>query len=133
MSDFAAFEGKSAGSAVLELTKPDGTPFLQADGKTPCTITLLGQDSDEYVKQDNKSGNLRLAQGARLKLTQEGLDAAQLKNLVAVTVAWDGIVMGGETLECTPTNVFDFYTRVPLVREQVQKFVEDRANFFKTA
>ncbi len=133
MSDFAAYEGAKAGTAVLELVKPDGTPFLQADGKTPCTITLLGKDSDEYVKQDNKAGNLRLSQGARLKLTQEGLDATAIKNLAAVTVAWSGIVMDGADLECTPANAADFYRRVPMVREQVEKFVEDRANFFKTA
>lgn len=112
--------------AKLELTDANGAAVLKEDG-TPLTITLLGKDSDVWIKAENAARNRRLAQGPRMKLTAEALESEAIQALAKVTVAWD------LDAPCTYEEAVKVYTRYPLIREQVDLFVADRANFTKAS
>lgn len=128
MDILAQFDTVSSANsgAKLELTDANGAAVLKADG-TPLTITLLGKDSDVWVKAENAARNRRLAQGPRMKLTAEALESEAISALAKVTVAWDF------DEPCTYEAAVRLYTRFPLIREQVDLFVGDRANFTKAS
>jgi len=51
--------------------------------------------------------------------------------VIRCTLAWRGIVYEGEALECNPGNARRLYAALPWLREQVEAFIADRANFLK--
>ncbi|MBP8062386.1 MAG: hypothetical protein KAY29_00810 [Brevundimonas sp.] len=108
--------------AKMELRDASDAPVLKADG-SPMTITLLGKDSDAYIKQENAATNRRLAQGTRIKLTAESLKADSVALLARATTAWDF------EEPCTYENAVALYTRFPAIKDQVEAFVSERANF----
>jgi hypothetical protein len=118
---------------ALELSHPVTGEVLRDDQGVAISITLLGQDSEAYQRAENQAQNRRLrdaSRGRRATLTAEQIKAEALEVLVACTVAWHGVVFEGVALECTATNVRRLYTERAWIREQVDAFVADRANFF---
>lgn len=115
----------------MELRDLDGEVCMQDNGD-PVTILLLGIDSDKYQKIESKVADERLKSsmsGGRMKLKSAELTEGRIKLLTACTVGWDGITEGGEPLECSQQNVERVYTDYPLIREQVNTFINDRSNF----
>lgn len=119
------------GSAMVVRHPVTDEDLTDAKGK-PVTITLLGNHSrefrqkvDEMSRRQNKrrnSDNLTLAEAERR--------AAEL--LAAVTVSWSGVEWEGQKLECNRENAEMLYRELPWVRTQVDEFVGDVGNFFKT-
>ncbi|MBP2495382.1 hypothetical protein ABID82_002285 [Methylobacterium sp. PvP062] len=121
--------------AKMEVQHPVSGAVLTDTSGAALTITLAGQDSERFRKADRAITNKRLAtqaSGRRVALTSEGLEADSIARLVACTISWSGIEFGGSPKECTPDNVREAYKRLPWLREQVERFVEDRANFLRT-
>lgn len=121
--------------AKLSLVHP-ATGEVLTDEKTgkALTITLAGVDSDRYREADRRITDKRLATtqaGRKVSLTHKSLESDQLERLVAATISWDGVGLGAETLECTPDNVRKIYKELLWIREQVEAFVNDRANFLR--
>lgn len=121
----------------MELRHPATDEVLmQADGKTPVTITLLGQDSKAYKQAERKASDRRMARqaerGGRVPLTSAGLDEDNLVRLVATTTGWSGIRWGGQDQEFTKDAAREMYTKWPWARDQAESFQEKRANFLKT-
>lgn len=127
--------------AMLVLQHPgDGTELKGADGK-PITISLLGKDSDSFVKADNILSNTRVEATKR----QVKFSAAQFKEqncglYAHATTGWFGIpkcwIEGGEDetpIDYTFENAKALYLNQGWVFEQVQAFVDNRANFLKPA
>ena len=112
--------------AVLEVLHPsDNTPL-------GIKITLAGADSDVYRQTVNKAVNKRvqrLRPGQSLPFTAEEQEESGLNLLATCTLAWEGVVVEGEELPCTKENVKMVYKRFPWIREQVDQFIGDRANF----
>lgn len=119
---FEEVEGTEQGS--------DGQPLKI---KRYVAITLLSQDSDEYKRVARTINNRKLEKSLRRgkvpKIRAEELEKDQLDLLVACTVSWDNITYNSKPLECTPENARLLYQNVPAVREQVDAFIGDRANF----
>jgi len=115
------------GSAVMEVLDKAGVAMLNEQG-VPVTITLLGKDSDAYKQRSNQIDDRRYAAGARLKLTAAGLKADAASILAKATVSWTGI-----DDECTYENAVKLYSRINAIREQVDLFIGDRANFSKAS
>ena len=118
--------------AVLELRGPDDAPLFTKDG-APVTITLLGKDSDVYTRVVNANANRHLNQRGKPKRSIEGAKAEGVSLLAKCTTAWSGIVVEGETLDCTYENAVKLYSRFSWIMEQVDEFVADRANFTKAS
>lgn len=122
--------------AVMELRHPASHAVLVDADKKPLTITLAGDDSERVRKAQRAATNRRLAmQGRRSgnKLTAEELEADGIDVLAAATVAWTGIVLDGQPLDCTPANAKTVYARLPWIREQAETFTADRANFLRAS
>lgn len=116
----------------LELRGPDDAPLRKSDG-SPITITVLGKDSDAFVRQSNANANRYLNQKGRAKLSAEALKGEGISLLAKCTVDWDGIMVEGETLDCTYDNAVKLYDRFAFIREQVDEFIGDRSNFSKAS
>jgi hypothetical protein len=98
-------------------------------------ISLVGADSDKFQAQRRKQTNRRLENAARrsgvVKLSDEEVQHDQIELLVAATIGWRGLELDGEKLAFSADNARMLYTRLPWVREQVDQFIGDRANFLK--
>ncbi len=126
--EFDTVSGSNSG-AVMEVEKPDGTVARDDSGKAIYTITLLGVDSAEYKKAANANLNRRLTK-RNMKITAEELEIEGIDTLVAVTKEWSGFKGGdGKPLPCTAANVRSLYRDYPVIREQADKFVNERTNF----
>lgn len=115
--------------ATMEVRDKNGAVVLKDDG-TPVTITLLGKHSDEWVNADNATRNRRMSAGLRMKLTAEGLESDAISALARVTIAWDGIDDDdGVPMVCNYQNAVKVYTTARGLREQVDEFIGNTANF----
>jgi hypothetical protein len=124
--------GASDEGAVMELRHPvTGIALVQDDG-TAVSIRLAGMDSGRFRKQQRANTDRRL-RGSRRGVTGTEMDAEGLELLVAVTLGWTGIEIDGERPEANAVNVRKVYTKFPWIREQVDNFVGDRANFLKNS
>lgn len=56
-------------------------------------------------------------------------DAAEIEALAAITIGWDGLVKDGKPLKFSGKACKELYTAAPNVRDQVDRFVGNRANF----
>lgn len=124
--------------AALELRHPETRKPLGVK------ITLAGADSEKYMKAANKiaanRANMALTP-AKMKRTQQGLpievtpeeledrrdDALRL--LAAATLSWEGVVVSGQEIACSEEEAFKLYRKFPWIKDQVDAFVSDRANF----
>lgn len=129
--DFAIFDTSVAEEGVpMEVKHPrTGAVLTQEDG-SPITITLLGMDSKvmrRLVLEQQRQTLKARQKGEIPDLDQAQQDAIDL--FVAATVKWSGIVLGGITLECTPANARRLYIQSPRLREQIDLFLGNSANF----
>ena len=73
-----------------------------------------------------------MAKGKKaIDLDAEKLSEDSIDDLVKLTTAWSGFVLDGKDLDCTPENVRTVYSDWSWIKEQVQEFVSNRANFFR--
>ena len=139
MIDLASLDTKTPAEAgvVVQLDNPfTGEPLTLDDG-SPCTITVLGQDSAKmraYTRQVTDRNIERLRKG-RDAMKSEAAEADRIGGLATVTTAWNLFPLDGQTLDCTERNAKKLYSdpRFPWIVEQLEKAVMDRARFFPRA
>lgn len=118
--------------AELELRSPvDGSPLFNDETGEPWTIRVLGMDSSRYQDVRHKLANRRLQKRGRggIKMTAQEIEAGDLELICEITLGWSGITLNKEPFEFTKPNVRQLYTNWPWIREQVEEFIADRANF----
>lgn len=115
----------------VELVGPDGAGLFNDDG-TPMTIGIVGEDSDEAIARRNATTNRRIQQGARAKITAEGLISENAAHLAKISKRWN-ITLGGEKPEFSEAAVAAVYrnTKLAFVLEAVKAAHEERSNFLK--
>lgn len=119
---------------VVEIEGPNGIVGRNSDGKPNYTITVRGQDSQAYRAASRALTNRRLQKGNRAKLTAEELESESLELLAAATMDWNGFVdASGNPVPCTKQSAITLYRDYPIVREQVDKAINDRANFSRAS
>ncbi|MFC3072347.1 hypothetical protein [Shinella pollutisoli] len=132
--DLASIDTKELAEtgAVMTVEHPGtGAPVLDEAGKET-TITLLGADSAKLRKRQNDLINDVMKKGFRPKsVTAEKSEEDKIVTLALATVAWSGIKVDGEALECNFENAKRLYRRLPWLKDQADSFVGDRANFTK--
>jgi hypothetical protein len=111
-----------AGAEVNILSPVDGKP-------TDVFITIMGADSKEWRKQKKRHTSKIISAKAQNKLEELDYDAMDVEALVAVTVAWRGIVENGKEFKLTKTNAKKLYENAPAVVSQLLEFVSENANF----
>lgn len=116
--------------AVLNIVHPETEEVIEG-----MTVTLLGQDSKIYRKLQlgkQQAALNRMAKGKKaLDLDAEKLSEDSIDDLVKLTTGWAGFELDGKALDCTPENVRKVYADWAWIKEQVQEFVGNRANFFR--
>lgn len=115
--------------ATLDLVHPIEKTILKKDNGDPMTISLYGAETNAYKK---KMYELRRKFLLNKDATFEDGEEFTMAMLVAVTEDWD-IQLDGKTPKCTEKAVRDLYTAQPWIRDQVDAFVHDRANFLSVA
>lgn len=125
--DLADLSTQSHDSSTLSILHPvTGEPV-------GLEITLASPDSAHYrkVEQQVKDRNLRLVRKSRSgTLSAAALEAGATDILVGAVLSWEGAKWGGTELECNEQNVRQVYESLPFIREQVDEYLGDRANFF---
>lgn len=115
--------------ADMKLEHPvTGAPLL-TDAGEPITIRLLGNDSREFRAA---IGDLAEKQAGKRRQSLDAAEAHSVELLARMTTGWHGIVFGGEDLPFTRDNAARIYRERPWIREQVDKFIGDRGNFYKS-
>lgn len=127
--DFQPFDGKSDDGAKMVVTHPGtGEP-------TDATISLAGMDSKAWRGASKElQTRMLMTKSARNAaasvLGDSDENVAEL--LAAVTMSWENIKLDGMILECSKPIAKNLYVRYPWLREQVNQFVGNRANFFRS-
>ncbi len=108
-----------------------GTEIMHED--TPVTITLIGSDGNKFQQLYQKRMH-KMRERSRNRQKERELSEAEKVDLAYalyadLTLAWEGIIEGGQPLECTHDNVRSIYKRFPWIFEQVVEFVGDREAF----
>jgi hypothetical protein len=109
----------------------DGTPLVNSRGK-PVLITVKGPDSADYVRLVRAQIKKRMARsGAPTdeQMTEDEADLIEL--LVSCTLGWDGLLDKGkqEPVPFTADACRKLYRDFPVIRDQVDSFIANRANF----
>lgn len=106
------------------------------------TIRVLGKDSDEFQKINRAQSKRRMEQmskggfrGANIPL--ESIEQDGLELLASLTKTWkqgdkQTLTLDGVELACNKDNAVLIYKRFPWIKEQVDSFIGDRANFIKS-
>lgn len=95
---------------------------------TDVKIHIVGKDSKTFE---------RVEEAAKRKyLESEGADEVSVEDRLAeMTLGWEGVPDPRESefveLPFSKENAKLFYEKAPFVREQVNRFMSDRANFMK--
>jgi hypothetical protein len=70
----------------------------------------------------------QIAEG-KTELSAAELEARHVERLAAATLSWQGVIYQGAELACTAANARRLYGEQLWIREQVARFLEDRAHF----
>ena len=99
--------------------------------ETSMRIRLLSPDSERYRQIDNRIRNATTkSMTKRGGLSAEELSESGLQLLIQATVGWENVIFDGQPIQFSPENVRTVYTDFPFIREQVDRFLGDRRNFF---
>ncbi len=117
--------------AALHLKDLNGAPlFVQG---SPVELILLGSDSDAFVEITRRHANERLATQKPGEIDWSITDRQQLEQLVECTVNWRGIWDNARNDWATFSKdaCRRLYQQYPVVRDQAEAFIVNRANFLK--
>ena len=116
-----------AGATMTVMHPATGEP-LQHNGED-VTITILGQDSTKFREEVQRRAKAQLGKRGKPDFDKIAADSADL--LAACTTSWEGITENGQLVECSRENAKRIYEKYGWLRQQVDEFISDRANFFK--
>lgn len=127
--------------ANLDLTKHADTPEtmdvmhpvtdtpLMVDGQK-VQITVLGAESSK-ARQLIDSFSRKALSSRNQQMSPDRAKEFQIELLTACTVSWANVQLNGQMLEPTKDNIMMMYRDYPWLRQQVDAFMSNRANFFK--
>jgi hypothetical protein len=119
------------GAEMTVMHPVEDIPLDGSDGK-PVVFKVVGIDSEQYRAAQRSAQNRRLSKKTRMKITAEQLEHEVLESIVACTVGWsNNFEVDGAAMKFSAENAKTLYQRFPWLREQVQDFIEDRANFLR--
>lgn len=136
MFDLAEVDTKTRADAgvIYTVKKMDGEPLLSRNEK-PVTLTLHGPDSDRYREKQNDFIRRRLERAAASNGERPPIDLAAaeveiIETLAACTSGWAEVLdTKGEPIPFSHDTVAALYRNYPVIREQVEAFITDRAHF----
>lgn len=92
-------------------------------------LRVCGVDSDRYQKAEKAMLSRRMRQ--RRQALGEDLDLDSLEVQARCVTAWEGIEEGGRPVDHSHKAVVAVLTKHRWLRDQVERFIQDRGNFTK--
>jgi len=119
----------NSGTAIMNVRHPVTDEDLMFDNK-PVQIEVYGKDSDVARKAMKAAAQKALSKrNQRTDVDAAISSAASL--LASCTAGWSNVSIDNKPLEFSFDNACEIYTKYHWLREQVDEFIGDRANFFK--
>ena len=114
----------------LELLHPSTGTVLKDDSGKAFTIDLLSSDTNSYKSEFNKL--MKAAREQKGEQTARDAEEKACDMLAKITVGCY-LVMEGKPLKFSAQAIKDLYFNPEFtwIREQVEAFIRDRANFIK--
>ncbi|MFH1603814.1 MAG: hypothetical protein ABIH03_07900 [Pseudomonadota bacterium] len=114
----------------IVIYQKDGTPYLAPDGKTPCTITVVGEES-QRVRDAKRATQRRILHQRTARIGPEEIERNRIFEAAAAVTRWSGWTAGSDApAACAQENVRELL-RVPHILTQVEQGVSGHADFFK--
>lgn len=121
-------------TAGMELEHPTTGEKLIGDDGAPIVFTLAGADSVAFRNAQRAISNARIGRTKGEKITAEQLDADGISVIAACVMGWSGnFTIGGERPEYAKDKARALVEQHAWLREQVDRFVAQRANFLPRA
>lgn len=117
--------------ATMEVVHPITNEKLLDSNGFPVTVTLLGADSTKMRQEMSDRAKRQLAKKQQSVRTIDEAEKLSAELLATITVGWSGFTENGEVIECNRENAIRLYTKYSWLRQQVDAFTTDRANFYK--
>lgn len=123
--------------ATMELRHPVSDEVImhgEGDEQRPMTITIYGTDSQHVrnVQRAQQDRRLQKAQRmGRVNATAEAIEASTLEILAKSIKDWD-ITVHDEQPDYSQNAAIALLKEFPWIREQVDNFMSDRANFTRS-
>jgi hypothetical protein len=126
LKDFDVASAAEAGSELTLLHPVSGEPL-------DIVITVAGQDSKRARNADRAITDMltKEAQDKKLKSDDETFERLAATKAAGLTMGWSGIEWNGAEYPFTHENAVKLYIERRWIREQVERFAGQRANFFK--
>ena len=134
MSKFGSAALSTDTAARMTILHPKtGVPLLDSDDAA-AWIELYGLDSERAQQHNRTVTNRRLTGGrSRANIDSDQIEAEQVDLLAALTAGWHLVGLDGAPLavEHSAANARELYAERGMrwLREQVESFVANRANF----
>ena len=119
---------EATGEFLNLLNPATGEPLLDDNGEQ-VGIYLLGKDSEVYRRAQRTITNRRLSRKGSSAITAERIESEANEVLAHCTASWQGIVYQGDEVDCSFSMAKRIYTQIPWVKEQVDEFIAERANY----
>ena len=116
---------KADDGAALEVLHP------VSGEKLGMVIRLAGADSTVHRKATAAIANRRAKGGFRRTINLDDLQTESIEVLARCTLGWSGVVLDGKDVPLSKEAAVTLYTRFPWLREQVETFISDRANYLQ--
>ncbi|NJB67496.1 hypothetical protein GGQ74_001136 [Desulfobaculum xiamenense] len=94
-------------------------------------VTLAGADSGICRKAQMAIGRKRIRRMKTGAVSPEEAEEEALELLSRCTLGWEGVTVDAQVLDFSRENAVALYRRFPWIREQVDRFIGDRANYIK--
>lgn len=111
-----------------------GQPIKSQDG-SPVTITIACKDSDQFrrVLREQTDRRLKRTLDTHQRPSADEIEAEAIELLAGCTIGWSGLQNKGKEFPFSLDNARSLYRELPWLRDQVDAFVSDRANFLKAS
>lgn len=106
----------------MKLLHPGTGEVIKNDDGKEWVLTVAGTDSDRW------KATLRTAARKRGQSTDDGIET-----LSSLVIGWKHLVLNKEALKFTPQAAIKLLTDYPWIRDQVNAFASERANFLPKA
>lgn len=119
-------------TAIMNVIHPiTGEEMFQEDGVTPVTVTLLGMESS-IAKRVTKARAQKQLNKRNQKVDLDEAREFTISLQAKLITASQGFKENGQDLDLTDqATAIDVLTRYSWLREQIDEFITDRANFYK--
>lgn len=121
----------SGQTATMQIRHPVTGEALATDKDEPIEITLFSADSPQYEEalHEAQRAAARVAAQSEGIPDPAGITKRSIQVLARAITGWRNIILKGETLPFNHQNAVRLLTEVRFIREQVSRFVSNRANF----